>query len=116
MSAFLSHLAVKAEVSASTQNRALGALLFLYKVVLGRQLGQLAEVARARRPARLPVVLTANEVKAIVGRLRGEARLVAALQFGAGMRLLEVLTLRVKDLDFGRNEIRVRRAKGGRIE
>jgi integron integrase len=114
ISAFLSHLAIGAQVSASTQNQALGALLFLYKEVLGRRVDWLGEVVRAKRLLRVPVVLTGEEVKAILGLLKGEPFLVAWLQYGAGLRLLEALTLRVKDLDFGRGEVRVRRAKGGK--
>ncbi len=114
ISAFLTHLATAGQVSASTQNQAMGALLFLYKEVLGRRLGGLGEVVRAKHVARIPVVLTPEEVKAILTRLDGESRLVASLQYGAGLRLLEALSLRVKDLDFARGEIRVRRAKGGK--
>lgn len=114
ISEFLSHLATSAQVSASTQNQALGALLFLYKDVLGRQVEWLGEVVRAKRVFRVPVVLTGDEVKAILGKLKREPFLVAWLQYGAGLRLLEALTLRVKDLDFGRGEVRVRRAKGGK--
>ena len=114
IAAFLSHLATAGRVSASTQNQALGALLFLYKSVLGRRLGGLGEVVRAKHVVRIPVVLTPEEVKAILDRLAGESRLVASLQYGGGLRLSEALSLRVKDLDFGRGEIRVRRAKGGK--
>jgi integron integrase len=114
IAAYLSHLATAGQVSASTQNQAMGALLFLYKDVLGRRLGDVGEVVHARRISRIPVVLTPEEVKAILGRLEGESRLVASLQYGAGLRLLEALSLRVKDVDFGRGEVRVRRAKGGK--
>jgi integron integrase len=109
---FLTHLAIKEKVSASTQNQALSALLFLYRYVLDRQLGQLGEVIRARKSKRLPVVLTRAEVKAVLGRLRGEQRLIAVLMYGTGMRLMECLRLRVKDVDFGSDEILIRQGKG----
>ena len=114
MSAFLTHLATVERVSASTQNQAMGALLFLYREVLRRHVGWLEQVVRAKRPARVPVVLTREEVKAVLGQMRGAARLVAWLLYGSGLRLLEALTLRVKDLDLARGEIRVRDTKGGR--
>ena len=114
VSAFLTHLAMVERVSASTQNQAMGALLFLYRDVLRRRIGWLERVVRAKRPARLPVVLTRDEVKAVLGRLEGVPRLVAWLLYGSGLRLLEALTLRVKDLDLGRGEIRVRETKGQR--
>jgi integron integrase len=109
---FLTHLAIKEKVSASTQNQALSALLFLYRYVLVRQLGQLGEVVRARKSKRLPVVLTRDEVKAVFRHLKGEQRLVAVLQYGTGMRLMECLRLRVKDVDFGADEILIRQGKG----
>jgi integron integrase len=109
---FLTHLAIKGRVSASTQNQALSALLFLYRYVLERPLGQLGEVIRARKSKRLPVVLTRDEVKAVLCRLRGEQRLVAVLMYGTGMRLMECLRLRVKDVDFGADEILIRQGKG----
>jgi len=109
---FLTHLAIKEKVSASTQNQALSALLFLYRYVLDRPLGQLGEVIRARKSKRLPVVLTRDEVKAIFRRLRGEQRLIAVLMYGTGMRLMECLRLRVKDVDFGSDEILIRQGKG----
>ncbi len=109
---FLTHLAIREKVSASTQNQALSALLFLYRYVVDRQLGQLGEVIRARKSKRLPVVLTRDEVKAVFGRLRGEQRLVAVLMYGTGMRLMECLRLRVKDVDFGSDEILIRQGKG----
>jgi integron integrase len=114
IAAFLTHLAVEAKVAASTQNQALGALLFLYRDVLRQRVDWLHGVVRAKRPVRVPVVLTLEEVRAIVGKLKGAPRLVAILQYGAGLRLHEALTVRVKDLDFERCEIRVRRAKGGK--
>jgi integron integrase len=114
INAFLTHLAVKKNVSASTQNQALSALLFLYRHVLGREIGDLGEVIRARRPRRLPVVLTQNEVKELLLRLTGDKWLMASLLYGAGLRLMECLRLRVQDLDFERNEVLVRDGKGGR--
>lgn len=114
INAFLTHLAVKLRVSASTQNQALSALLFLYRHVLGQQIGDLGEVIRARKPKRLPVVMTRAEVKAVLGCLRGDKWLVASLMYGAGLRLMECLRLRVQDIDFSRNEITVRDGKGGK--
>lgn len=109
---FLTHLAIKEKVSASTQNQALSALLFLYRYVLMHELGQLGQVIRARKSKRLPVVLTRDEVKAVLSRLRGEQRLIAILMYGTGMRLMECLRLRVKDIDFGSGEILIREGKG----
>jgi integron integrase len=110
---FLSHLAVARGVSAATQNQALAALLFLYQDVLGRRLAVVAPVVRGKERTRLPVVLTRREVDAIIRRMRGPARLVAGLLYGSGLRLLECLQLRVKDMDLERREIRVRAGKGG---
>ncbi len=111
---FLSHLAEDRRVSASTQNQALSALLFLYRQVLGVKLPWLDGLVRARRPAHVPVVLGREEVAAVLARLSGPPWLMAALLYGAGLRLLECLRLRVKDVDFERGEIVVRRGKGGR--
>jgi integron integrase len=111
---FLTHLAVQGRVSASTQNQALAALLFLYGSVLRRPLGQIEGVVRARRPRRLPVVLSRREVGAVLDTLEGTPRLVGALLYGSGLRLLECLRLRVKDIDFQRHEITVRDGKGGK--
>jgi len=111
---FLSSLAIDRHVSASTQNQALAALLFLYEEVLGRKLDWLDRVIRAKAPKRLPVVLTRDEVRSILGRLHGPTGLMATLLYGAGLRLLECCRLRVKDIDFGRNEITVRAGKGNR--
>jgi len=111
---FLTHLAVDRRVSASTQNQALNALVFLYREVLGMDAPVLAEIVRARKPRRLPVVLTQDEVRAVLGQLQGSSWLVAALLYGSGLRLLECLTLRIKDLDFAIHEIRVRDGKGRR--
>lgn len=114
MNAFLTHLAVKAKVSASTQNQALSAILFLYRHVLGREVGDLGEVIRARRPKRLPVVLTREEVKTVLSHLSGDKWLMASLMYGAGLRLMECLRLRVQDIDFSRQEILVRDGKGAK--
>ena len=111
---FLTDLAVRGKVSASTQTQALAALLFLYREVLGREIGDLGEVVRARKPKRLPVVLTPKEVKAVLDKLGGQKRLMAGLLYGSGLRLMECLRLRVKDLDFERGEITVRQGKGGK--
>lgn len=110
---FLTHLAVQGRVSASTQNQALAALLFLYDSVLHRPLGQIEGVVRARRPRRLPVVLGRQEVRAVLDGLEGTPRLVCALLYGSGLRLLECLRLRVKDIDFQRNEMTARAARTG---
>ena len=109
---FLSHLAVKTRVAASTQNQALSAILFLYEHVLGLPLDRIEGVVRARRPNRLPVVLTVDEVSRVMTHLAGDKWLVAMLLYGGGLRLLEALGLRVKDLDFERGEITVREGKG----
>jgi integron integrase len=109
---FLTHLAVDRAVAASTQNQALAALLFLYDAVLGRPLDRLGGVIRANRPARLPTVLTVDEVRAVLGRLDGTYRLIGDLMYGGGLRLLECLRLRVKDVDFGAGLLFVRDGKG----
>jgi integron integrase len=111
---FLSNLAEAHRVSASTQNQALSALLFLYRHVLGVELPWLDGLVRAKRPAHIPVVLSREEVAAVLSRLVGAGWLMVALLYGAGLRLLECLELRVKDVDFARGEIVVRRGKGGR--
>lgn len=109
---FLSYLAAKERVSAATQNQALNALLFLYRRVLGRDLGALGDTVRARTPGRLPVVLSRDEVRAVLGELSGVFCLIGLLLYGSGLRLLECLELRVKDVDPGRRQIIVRRGKG----
>src|SRR5438445_3588141 len=114
VAAFLTSLAVDHGVSASTQNQALSALLFLYDAVLSRPLGSCDGLIRAKGSKRLPVVLTHDEVRAVLGAMRGIPALVAALLYGSGLRLLEALQLRVKDLDFVRREITVRAGKGDR--
>ncbi len=112
--AFLTHLAVDGNVAASTQNQALSALLFLYREVLGLDLPWMQDVVRAKRPARLPVVLTQTEVAAVLERMQGIHALMAKLLYGTGMRLMEVVRLRVKDVDFERLEIVVRDGKGAK--
>jgi site-specific recombinase XerD len=112
--AFVGHLAAEEGVAASTQNQALAALLFLYRTVLGVELPPLGTVVRPRRPKRVPVVLTRAEVQAILGEMEGVPLLVAGLLYGSGLRLLEALRLRVKDLDLGRRAVVVRHGKGGR--
>lgn len=111
---FLTHLAVEGKVTASTQNQALSALLFLYREVLGRELDRIEGVVRAKAPKRLPVVLSREEVKAILDQMDGLERLMAGLLYGAGLRLRECLELRVKDLDFDRGELTVRGGKGAK--
>lgn len=110
--AFLTHLAVEGNVAASTQNQARSALLFLYKEVLGSELPWLNNVEQAKKPRRLPVVLNEDEVREVLARLGNVHWLVAALLYGAGLRLMEALRLRVQDVDFKRREILVRNGKG----
>ena len=112
--AFLSHLATEGRVAASTQNQALSSLLFLYREVLAIELPWMEGIVRAKRPARVPVVLSETEVKALLAQLDGTRWLAASLLYATGMRLLEGLRLRVKDVDFQRREIAVRDGKGGR--
>ena len=114
VSQFLTHLAVKRQVAASTQNQALAALLFLYKNVLKVELPWLTDVERAKRPARIPLVLTRAEVKRLLSQLEQQTWLQASLLYGAGLRLRECLSLRVKDLDFEYQQIAVRDAKGNK--
>ena len=114
VSAFLSSLATERGVSASTQNQALAALLFLYVDVLGRNLETIEAMVRAKRPARLPVVMTRQEVAVVLSQLTGTARLMASVLYGAGLRLSECASLRVKDVDFGLSQLVVRCAKGQR--
>jgi integron integrase len=109
---FLTSLAVDGNVAASTQNQALNALLFLYRKVLGQDLPWLNDVVRAKRPRHLPVVLTRDEVRAVLEGLDGTPRLMAQLMYGAGLRLLECAHLRVKDVDFATNQLVVRSGKG----
>ena len=114
VTAFLSYLARERDVAASTQNQALAALLFLYKEVLTQPLGWMDGIERAKRPARLPTVLTADEVQRILAAMGGVKGLMASLLYGAGLRLRECLKLRVKDVDFGYGQIMIRDAKGGK--
>jgi integron integrase len=112
MSEFLTWLATKRHVSASTQNQALAALLFLYKHVLYMPVGNVEHVVRAKQPLRLPVVLSREEVAAVLSHLKGTMWIIGMVLYGSGLRLEECLELRVKDLDFDRNQITVRRGKG----
>ena len=112
--AFLSLLAVQGKVAASTQNQALSALLFLYRCVLGVELPWLEGVTRAKRPQRVPTVLSREEVTRVLTRMDGRPWLLASLLYGTGMRLMEALRLRIKDVDFDRNEITVRQGKGAK--
>ena len=114
INAFLTHLAVTEKVSASTQTQALSALLFLYRNILGQPVGELGELIRAKESKRLPVVLTREEVRAVLAQLEGDRWLMASLMYGAGLRLMECLHLRVHDVDFSRNEVIVRDGKGAR--
>jgi len=112
--AFLTHLAVNRNVAPSTQNQALAALLFLYREVLDIDLPWLDGITRATKPTRLPVVLSAAEVQRLLAHLEGSHHLVASLLYGSGLRLMEALRLRVKDVDLDRLEITVRSGKGGK--
>jgi integron integrase len=111
---FLTHLAVERKVSASTQNQALSALLFLYRHVLGVELPWLENVVRARQSSHLPVVLSQQEVRRLLTQLSGEVGLIARLLYGSGLRLIEALRLRVKDVEFAFSQIVVRDGKGGK--
>lgn len=114
LTAFLSHLATVRRVSASTQNQALAGLLFLYRDVLRQEVPWLKDVVRAKRTHHIPVVLTQAEVKVLLGALDGTPLLAAQLMYGTGMRLGEVMSLRIKDIDFGAREITVRCGKGAK--
>jgi integron integrase len=111
---FLSELAVKRNVSASTQNQALAALLFYFRYVKGDNPQQLDSVIRAKKPVRLPVVFSRDEVQKVLNNLEGEKKLIARLLYGTGMRLNECLNLRIQDIDFDRNEIIIRNGKGAK--
>jgi integron integrase len=111
---FLSHLAVNGQVAAATQNQALAALLFLYRDVLKVNVPWMEGVVRAKKPLRLPVVLSKDEVRRLLEAIPGRKRLIASLLYGSGLRLNECLALRVKDVDLGRGEITVRNGKGGK--
>jgi integron integrase len=112
--AFLSHLATERNVAAATQGQALAAVLFLYKAVLRTELPWLENVVRAKRPRRLPVVLTPAEARAVIGHIEGTQWLIANLLYGSGLRVLEALRLRVKDIDFQIQQLTVRDGKGGK--
>lgn len=114
VNAFLTHLAVEQHVSASTQNQALSAVLFLYRHVLARELGDFGDVVRARRPRHIPVVMTRGEVRSVLAELDGDVRIAASLMYGGGLRLMECLRLRVQDIDFERGELTVRSGKGAK--
>jgi integron integrase len=114
VSAFLSWLATVRRVSASTQNQALSAVLFLFEIVLGQRLPWMDNIVRAQRPIRLPVVLSHEEVSLLLAQLRGPVWLMASLMYGAGLRLLECAELRVKDINFDRGELTIRDGKGGK--
>ncbi|MCH8338219.1 MAG: integron integrase [Chloroflexi bacterium] len=111
---FLSHLAVDRNVAASTQNQALSALLFLYREVLKKELEYPIDSIRAKRPKRLPTVMTKQEVRNVIGRMTGKNQVMAKLLYGSGLRLMECVRLRVQDLDFGQRQIIVREGKGGK--
>jgi len=112
--AFLTHLAVDGQVAASTQNQALAAILFLYRHVLDQDLGWLENVVRTKRPKRLPVVLSRNEVARLLDAMTGTPRLVVAFLYGSGLRLMEALRLRVKDLDLEYGQVLIRDGKGAK--
>jgi len=114
VSSFLTYLATSRKVAASTQNQAASALLFLYREVLGMDIEWLDDVERAKKPDRLPVVFTREEARSVLNNLTGDKWLMASLLYGSGMRLLECLRLRVKDIDFGYRQITVRDGKGGK--
>lgn len=114
VNAFLSHLAVDGNVSASTQAQALSALVFLYRHVLDDPLPWIDDIVRASRPRKLPVVLSRDEVRSVLGRMHGTPRLVAAILYGGGLRLLEALRLRIKDVDFAARLLVIREGKGAK--
>ena len=114
VAAFLSHLALARDVAASTQNQALNALTFLYRAVLGRPLGHIGAVVRAKRPERLPTVLTTDEIAAFLRAIDINHWLIACLMYGSGLRLMEAVRVRVKDLDFDHRAVIVRGGKGGK--
>lgn len=114
MTRFLSSLAIDERLSAASQNQALAAILFLYRHVIGGDLPWIDGIVRAVRPVRLPVFLSRDEVRTVLAHLHGAHRLVALLLYGAGLRILEALRLRVKDVDFNTNSITIRRGKGAK--
>jgi integron integrase len=111
---FLTHLATELDVAASTQNQAFSALLFLYREVLQQKLPWIDNIVRAKRPLKIPVVFTQTEAREVLGRITGTPRLMAHLLYGSGLRVMECVRLRVKDVDLGYLQITVREAKGGR--
>lgn len=111
---FLTYLAVNQKVSASTQNQALSALLFLYKLILRKEIGWIGNLQRARKSKKIPVVFTKEEVKKVMLHLHGKCWLAAALMYGSGLRLMECMTLRIKDLDFSCRQITIRSGKGNK--
>jgi len=112
ISRFISHLAINRRVASSTQNQALNSIIFLYKHVLHIEIGDLGPMERAKRPKKLPVVMTTQEVERILGLIDGTKGLIARLLYGCGLRLMECMRLRVKDLDFNMNQVIVRSGKG----
>jgi integron integrase len=110
--AFLTHLAVKRNVSANTQNQALNALVFFYRHVMANPLGDLTKTARAKKPMKLPVVLSREEVSLVLNELKGTHRLIGAMLYGSGLRVTEALRLRVKDVDFGYSCLHIHDGKG----
>lgn len=111
---FLTHLAVERRVSASTQNQALNAIVFLYRQVVKADIGGIENIVRAKRPVRIPEVLSKDEARRVLDAMTGRPQLMARLLYGTGLRLMECLRLRIKDIDFDRNEIIVRDGKGGK--
>ncbi len=111
---YLSYLATDRNVAASTQGQALSAIVFLYRHVLGRDVGDLGDIVRAKRPVRIPVVLSADEVERILAQVTGTKALMLQLLYGTGMRIIELVRLRVKDIDFDGNSITIRRGKGAK--
>jgi integron integrase len=114
INAFLTKLATQQNITASTQNQALAALLFMYRRVLGLDPGQLGEVIRAKKPAQLPVVMTRAEVKTVLSLMTGDTKLMASIMYGGGLRLHECITMRVQDLDFETRTITVKAGKGAK--
>ena len=114
ITAFLTHLAVDKNVAASTQNQALAAVLFLYKKVLNQELEWMEGIVRAKRPARIPEVMSPQQVMALLRELKGTHQLIARLLYGTGMRLMEAICLRVRDINFDYRQITVRSGKGGK--
>ena len=112
MKTYLDYLAVEREVAASTQNQALNALVFFYGQVLRKSLGEMEEFTRAKRPRRLPEVMTRDEVQTLLSKMRGITGLMAGVMYGSGLRLMECVRLRVKDIDFAQHQIMVRDGKG----